>query len=1016
MPEPDYVSPLDAVPGLIHVGRLLADAVVVTDLHRRVVVWNEASERLYGIAAGDALGTPIELLYDSTIVGAATSSAGARTIAIDSGAWGGRVVDRPRIGRLAGYERFVETVLSRLDDANGEPIGVLSIKRDVTASVRVERELATLGELASSGGETRSRVAAAERALDVLRTSLGTVAGIIVIPDGVAGQVLAGHDIPAPIASLVTELPWAESPAVRAVAQVGRVIKGSLDRMPLTPAARRHLADARIGTMVMVGLHRDQALVGVLAIGWAEADPVLPSDAAILLVASHVARSLENARLVEEIVRRAEAERAIAARLRALEELTRVGGHVTTLQELADRSAQLINTALGGAGTAYGLLGPDGQSWAVSSIVAVPPAIAEWLRAARPDVRSALRRWKAGEGAFMESFEPGVVPMDMLELARGSGLTAYAAIPIRVDDTIVGGIAAYFDRPADELYLDRGALDRIATFASIAVENFQLRERILASEARYRTLFAKGPDALLVATPDGTIIDANDAAARLYGADREWLLGRTPGELAEDDLERIRASLGASRTAPSITRRAVGVRRDGTSFPGELEVAAIDVDGQPRLLLRIRDLTEQDRLQRELIQAQKMEATGQLVSGVAHELNNPLAAILGFSQLIRRDPSLPEDLRHNADLLVEEASRTRRIVQNLLDFARQRPPERHPTAIKALVDSVLILQSYSLGPGLVEVEIDIPEDLPAVELDRGQLQQVLVNLTHNAVYAIRHGGGSRLRISALAEGPADAQRVRITVADDGPGVAIEHVGRLFDAFFTTKPPSDGTGLGLPVSFGIVAAHGGELRYTPSPLGRGAAFTFDLPVHGVLGEGLAAHARAAAESEPLAATTSTAESEPPAESVSPAARPRSRAMPPVPATPGGDSVEWPRIVVIDDETSIRIFLGKALRATGYEPILFETGQAAVAAHDDGPIAAILCDHQMAGMSGVDVYHAIVTRRPELARSFVLMSGDILNAELEAFTATHAVGVLSKPFDLETLARVIGEAVAAGQSRR
>ena len=201
----------------------------------------------------------------------------------------------------------------------------------------------------------------------------------------------------------------------------------------------------------------------------------------------------------------------------------------------------------------------------------------------------------------------------------------------------------------------------------------------------------------------------------------------------------------------------------------------IDLDGEARLLVRIRDLTEQERLQAELIQAQKMEATGQLVSGVAHELNNPLAAILGFSQLIRRDPDLPEDLRHNADLLVEEATRTRRIVQNLLDFARQRPPERHPTSIRALVDSVVALQSYSLGLGNITVDVDIPDDLPLVELDRGQLQQVLVNLTHNAVYAIRSVGGGRLRIRAAPEGPADAPRVRVTVTDDGPGVAVEHV-------------------------------------------------------------------------------------------------------------------------------------------------------------------------------------------------------------------------------------------------
>ena len=146
---------------------------------------------------------------------------------------------------------------------------------------------------------------------------------------------------------------------------------------------------------------------------------------------------------------------------------------------------------------------------------------------------------------------------------------------------------------------------------------------------------------------------------------------------------------------------AIRPRRRPT-FPIEVDVTAIELDGERRYLLRIRDLTEQERLQAELVQAQKMEATGQLVSGVAHELNNPLASILGFSQVIRRDPALPEELRHSADLLVEEATRTRRIVQNLLDFTRQRPPERHPTSIRALVDSVLALQTYSLERGAID--------------------------------------------------------------------------------------------------------------------------------------------------------------------------------------------------------------------------------------------------------------------------------------------------------------------------
>src|SRR6476646_11050480 len=258
----------------------------------------------------------------------------------------------------------------------------------------------------------------------------------------------------------------------------------------------------------------------------------------------------------------------------------------------------------------------------------------------------------------------------------------------------------------------------------------------MSAERRYYTLFEQSPDALVLERMDGTVLEVNDAALRTYRAPREWLIGRHGRELAIFDVDAAQARAGALAPGESYSVRSTGIRRDGSHFPEDIEVARLELNGEPRILVRIRDLTEQERLQAELVQAQKMEATGQLVSGVAHELNNPLASILGFSQLIRRNPDLPGDLRHDADLLVEEATRTRRIVQSLLDFARQRPPERHPTALSALVDSVLALQSYSLAAGRIDLSVDVPPDLPLVDVDRSQLQQVFLNLMLNAIQAI----------------------------------------------------------------------------------------------------------------------------------------------------------------------------------------------------------------------------------------------------------------------------------------
>ena len=239
-----------------------------------------------------------------------------------------------------------------------------------------------------------------------------------------------------------------------------------------------------------------------------------------------------------------------------------------------------------------------------------------------------------------------------------------------------------------------------------------------------------------------------------------------------------------------------------------------------------------ERLQTELLHAQKMEALGQLISGVAHELNNPLAAIIAFSQLIRSDERLPADLVHDADLLVQEAERTRRIVQNLLEFARQRTPDRRPTQLHQLVERTIELNTYALRAGRIDVDMQLPGDLPLVLVDADQIQQVLLNLTLNAIQAIRASKPSgTITVSARVAphaGPDGESRVRLTVEDDGPGIKESVRGRIFEPFFTTKEDGERTGLGLSVSHEIMAAHDGNLWFEPGA-DRGAAFLVDLPV-------------------------------------------------------------------------------------------------------------------------------------------------------------------------------------------
>jgi len=518
----------------------------------------------------------------------------------------------------------------------------------------------------------------------------------------------------------------------------------------------------------------------------------------------------------------------------------------------------------------------------------------------------------------------------------------------------------------------------------------RLRAALVASEERYRRLFEESPQPYLVESPRGVVLDANRAAQRLLGGTREELVGLGVRRITEmDDAEAARRTAVIAREGRA-TFVGTGIRLDGSRFPESAEVAAVEIDGEPRLLVLLRDLTESKRLEEELVRAQKMEAIGMLVAGVAHELNNPLSAIVAFSDLIRRDMRLPEDLRSDAEMLVAEAARTRRIVSNLLDFARQRPPERHPTSLRALIGTVVDLQSYSLKDGRIAIEVDLPDDLPPVELDRSQLQQVLVNLTLNAVQALRADSGTgRVIIRGRLVPGSNPPLVRIEVEDDGPGVPPADRDRLFLPFFTTKAQGEGTGLGLPVSYGIVAGHGGHLWHEEPEGGRGARFVVEMPVR--------AGTREPGEAPDLVSPDAVH-----APGGDPGAGADDPAM-------GGEDRHH-RVLVLDDEPAIRAFLVKALRAQGIEPVPAQSGPEALDLARGTRFDAILCDHRMAGMTGPAVFEALERDDPALARRFVFMTGDVLNPELRTFAAQRGIALLAKPFDLATVAETVREVLA------
>ncbi|TPW19006.1 MAG: Histidine kinase, partial [Elusimicrobia bacterium] len=275
-------------------------------------------------------------------------------------------------------------------------------------------------------------------------------------------------------------------------------------------------------------------------------------------------------------------------------------------------------------------------------------------------------------------------------------------------------------------------------------------------------------------------------------------------------------------------------RRAGEAEPfGEADVRHCSILGaqvaqavlNARLYADVQErMREVQRIQDQLVHAEKLSAVGRLAAGVAHEINNPLTAIMGFADLLRREDGMGEAQKTDLGRIVDESRRCKRIIQDLMRFSRPAPSVKAPVDAAAVAGAALELFRFELRRADVTVVRELPDGLPPVLGDASKLEQVFLNLVVNARDAMAAKGGGTLTVRAEAVGA----NVRLSVIDDGPGIAPEDLGRVFEPFFTTKPVGLGTGLGLSVSFGIVREHGGVIKVDSIP-GRGCAFVVDLPV-------------------------------------------------------------------------------------------------------------------------------------------------------------------------------------------
>jgi len=352
------------------------------------------------------------------------------------------------------------------------------------------------------------------------------------------------------------------------------------------------------------------------------------------------------------------------------------------------------------------------------------------------------------------------------------------------------------------------------------------------SEERFRRTFEEAPIGMALMGTDFRFIKVNKRLCQMLGySEHEFstlTLARItdPGDLAKH-LELARQVFDGERASYEIEKRYI--KKDGEHIWANLTATVIrGQDG--RVLYKLgmmEDISESKKMQEQLIQSEKLSALGQLVAGVAHELNNPLTSVIGYSQLTLVNPAVNDALRTQLETIRKEGERARRIIQNLLSFARQHKPGRTQTDINELLRGCLDLRLYSHTSNNVAVQRELSQ-IPPVLADPHQLQQVFLNIIINAEQAMlgaRNEGN--LTVSTKTKHLDGSQWVEIAISDDGPGIRPDVIGKVFDPFFTTKEVGQGTGLGLSISYGIIKEHVGKIRVESEP-GRGATFFIDLP--------------------------------------------------------------------------------------------------------------------------------------------------------------------------------------------
>jgi two-component system NtrC family sensor kinase len=556
------------------------------------------------------------------------------------------------------------------------------------------------------------------------------------------------------------------------------------------------------------------------------------------------------------------------------------------------------------------------------------------------------------------------------DILKAMGWSAALFAPMLYQDQNIGVLICSED--SEEGHFTQEEILRAETLAhqaAIALENARLFHVVSRSQKEWETTFDAMQDCVSVHDTSGRVIRANLALARRLRTAPPGVIGKHCSEIYDSG----GLNSAACRHTPALETEPLLVEElELPAMGGTFQLSVSPwYDKNNRLAGSIhvaKDISHEKLLQQQLIQSEKLSAIGELISGIAHELNNPLTGVMGYSQLLQLRKDIDERARDSLLKINNLALRCQRIVQNLLSFARKQKPERTYCDVNEILEKTVELRSYELQVNNIEIVSQLDRSLSKTVADGHQLQQVFLNVITNAEHAMLEAHGKGILL-IRTQTDTTKNRIIVEIVDDGPGIPEAHLTRIFDPFFTTKEVGKGTGLGLSLSYGIIKEHGGNI-YARSRIGEGSTFVIEMPI-----------------------TTQILEET----GLPPQLLPQ--------AIHFENLVRDKRILIVDDERYILDFFVEVFRMFPMEVHTADDGKVAMEKILCSDYDLVFTDFKMPNMSGRELFHWIESQRPKLLKRIIFVTGDTVSPETRSFFENTGNRYLAKPFKIEEVKEVI-----------